>query len=106
MAVGKSVPMLDARERVTGAVGYVLNVELPGMLTGRVLRSPYPHARILRVDTGRAERLPGVAAVLSRDDLRNQDAIYPYYGPAVLDHLESRFAQTDAAGAALIVELR
>src|SRR2546430_7680573 len=79
MPIGQSVPMIDARERVTGAVGYALNVELPGMLTGRILRSTHPHARVVRVDTTRAERLPGVVAVLSRNDLLDQTEIVPYF---------------------------
>ena len=44
VAVGQSVSMLDAEERVTGRVNYVLNFELPGMLYGKILRSPLPHA--------------------------------------------------------------
>ncbi len=66
--VGQSVPLIDADDRVTGQIDYVLNFELPGMLVGRILRSPHPHARILRIDASRAERLPGVVAVLTRAD--------------------------------------
>jgi CO/xanthine dehydrogenase Mo-binding subunit len=83
--VGQSVAMIDARERVTGSIGYVLNIELPGMLIGRILRSQLPHARVIRVDTARAERLPGVVAVLSRNDLMNQSQIFPYFGPIIRD---------------------
>jgi CO/xanthine dehydrogenase Mo-binding subunit len=85
VAIGESVPMVDARERVTGTIEYALNVELPGMLVGRVLRSPHPHARVLRVDTARAERLPGVVAVLTRNELVDQQAIFPYFGPVIRD---------------------
>ena len=60
--------MLDAVSRVTGALPYAANLSLPGMLWGRVLRSPYPHARILRLDASAAEALPGVAAVVSAAD--------------------------------------
>ena len=67
-AVGQSHSMLDAQERVSGRIDYALNVELPGMLVGRILRSPLPHARIVALDTTRADRLAGVGAVLSRDD--------------------------------------
>ena len=49
-AVGQTLPMLDAQERVCGRINYVLNVELPGMLFGQILRSPFPHARLVRVD--------------------------------------------------------
>jgi len=60
--------MIDAQERVSGRINYVLNVELPGMLSGKILRSPFPHARLVRVDSSRAERLAGVGAVLTGSD--------------------------------------
>src|SRR5438067_6049680 len=85
MARGRSVPLVDSRARVTGEIDYALNVELPGMLHTRILRSPHPHARIVRVDTSRAERLPGVEAVLSRNDLLDQERFSPYYGPVIQD---------------------
>ena len=85
MARGQSTPMVDARARITGAVDYVLNLELPGMLHARLLRSPHPHARLVRVDTTRAEQLPGVKAVLSRNDLLDQDRFSPYYGNVIRD---------------------
>src|SRR5690349_12979185 len=83
--VGRSVPMSDGVERVTGTVPYVLNAELPGCLTGLILRSPYPHAKILRVDTKAAEQVPGVVAILSRNDLIDNPRFYPYFGPVVRD---------------------
>src|SRR5713101_2262679 len=83
--VGQPVRMIDSGERVRGAISYVLNAELPGCLVGRILRSPYPHARVLRVDTSRAEAIPGVLAVLSRNDLMDNPAFYPYYGPVIRD---------------------
>ena len=66
-AVGAVTPRIDAPERVTGRARYTGDVQLPGMLYGRVLRSPHPHARVRRVDTRAAARLPGVRAVVSRD---------------------------------------
>lgn len=71
--------MVDAEERATGRVNYVLNFELPGMLVGRILRSPFAHARVVRVDSSRAERLEGVGAVLTRSDFgveKKYDGIY------------------------------
>ncbi len=62
--IGKPTPQLDAYDKVTGGKGFTVNVRLPGMLHAKLLRSPYPHARILHVDTSEAERLPGVKAVL------------------------------------------
>ncbi len=67
--VGNSVPRPDAYEKVTGGKGFPVNVTLPGMLHAKILRSPYPHARILNIDTSRAERLPGVKAALTPKDV-------------------------------------
>ena len=66
--VGKSVPRVDAVEKVTGKARYSVDLKLPGMLHGKVLRSPYPHARIVRIDTAKAERLTRVKAVVTGDD--------------------------------------
>ncbi|MBI4491571.1 MAG: xanthine dehydrogenase family protein molybdopterin-binding subunit [Chloroflexi bacterium] len=85
MAIGERVPMLDAAQRVSGRVDYVLNVELPGMLWAKLLRSPHPHARIARVDVSRAARVPGVVAVVSRDDVLGWPGLSPYYGPLIQD---------------------
>jgi 4-hydroxybenzoyl-CoA reductase alpha subunit len=67
--IGSSVPRVDAVEKVTGRTIYGPDLKLPGMLYGKVLRSPLPHARIRHVDTTRAERLPGVKAVATGKDL-------------------------------------
>jgi CO/xanthine dehydrogenase Mo-binding subunit len=66
--VGRSVPQIDAREKATGATEFVSDIRLPGMLFGRILRSPHAHARILRIDTSRARRVPGVRAVATAED--------------------------------------
>lgn len=62
--VGKKTPRIDAYERVTGQAQYTGDVQLPEMLYARVLRSPYPHARIVSIDTSKAEKLPGVKAII------------------------------------------
>lgn len=67
--VGKSVPRVDAVEKVTGEAKYGVDVNLPGMLYGKFLRSPYHHARLLHIDTSQAERLPGVKAVITGTSL-------------------------------------
>ena len=66
--VGKSVPRKDGAEKATGKALFTVDMVLPGMLWGKILRSPYPHAKILRIDTSRAERLPGVKAVIAGKD--------------------------------------
>ena len=63
--MGRRVPKLDGREKVMGATRYVSDLSLPGMLVGKIKRSPHPHARILAIDTSAAERLPGVHAVIT-----------------------------------------
>jgi xanthine dehydrogenase YagR molybdenum-binding subunit len=67
-SVGHSVPRIDGEKRVTGAATYTGDVRLEGMLYARVLRSPHPHARIRRIDASAARALPGVGAVITRDN--------------------------------------
>jgi hypothetical protein len=57
--VGRPHPRLEGTEKVTGRARYADDVRLPRRLAARVLRSPLPHARIKRIDTNRAEALPG-----------------------------------------------
>jgi CO/xanthine dehydrogenase Mo-binding subunit len=65
--IGKQTPRRDAREIVTGQAQYFDDIHLPGMLYGKVLRSPHAHANIKHIDTSRAEALPGVRAVLTHE---------------------------------------
>ena len=71
--IGKSVEKVDAMERVTGKATFGADLYLPGMLQGKVLRSPYPHARIRSIDTSKALALKGVEAVVTADDLPHVD---------------------------------
>jgi CO/xanthine dehydrogenase Mo-binding subunit len=59
---------VDGYEKATGKASYTRDLQLPGMLYARVMRSPYPHAKIIYMDTTQAESLPGVQAVLRYDD--------------------------------------
>ncbi len=81
-APGEHELRLDGREKVRGEPIYTADLARPGMLYGKILRSPLPHATIKRIDSAAAERLPGVVAVLTRDDLKH---INPYFGPLVKD---------------------
>ena len=58
----------DGIDKVTGRARFGADIVAPGMLTGRILRSPHPHARIKRIDASKAEALPGVKAVVTRAD--------------------------------------
>ncbi len=66
--VGKSWRRKDGPDKVTGRAVYTQDVRLPGTLVGRILRSPHPHARIVRIDTARARALPGVKGVITAAD--------------------------------------
>ncbi len=77
--------MVDARERVTGRVSYTMDISVPGMLHAKLLRSSAAHARISRIDTTEALKVPGVVAVVTGADLRDHPEIRPYYGPIYRD---------------------
>jgi len=75
--IGKSTAMVDAARKTTGAGKYTDDFSVPGMLIGKILHSPYPHARIRRIDTSRAEAVEGVKAVVVGQDAPNPYGILP-----------------------------
>jgi 4-hydroxybenzoyl-CoA reductase subunit alpha len=75
--IGKPIAMVDAAGKTTGAGKYTDDLSIPGMLVGKILHSPYPHARIKRIDTSRAEELEGVVTVASGKDAPNTYGILP-----------------------------
>src|SRR3981081_242368 len=75
--IGKPTAMVDAAQKTTGAGKYTDDLSLPGMLVGKILHSPYPHARIKRIDSGPAEKLDGVVAVVVGKDAPNPYGILP-----------------------------
>lgn len=84
--IGKRLPSIDAVAKTTGEAKYTGDLVLPRMLHGKILRSPYPHARVLTIDTSRAERLPGVRAVITGKDtlgIKYGDIIPDEYALAV-----------------------
>ena len=78
--IGKRPIRPDGVEKVTGAAQYGADLSLPGMLVGKVLRSPHAHARIRGIDTSKAEALKGVKAVITKDDILDFPSVY--VGPA------------------------
>ncbi|UCG06760.1 MAG: xanthine dehydrogenase family protein molybdopterin-binding subunit [Desulfobacterales bacterium] len=68
--VGKSLNRRDALEKVTGKAEYSGDIKLPDMLYAKILGCPYPRARIIKIDTNKAEALPGVAAVLTKENTK------------------------------------
>ena len=67
--VGNPTPRVDGAEKVTGRAVYAVDVTLPGMLWGKVLRSPISYGRVKRIDASRALKLPGVKAVVTGEDV-------------------------------------
>src|SRR5262245_49920981 len=68
--IGQPTTRIEGRDKVTGATHYTADVALPGALWGRALRSPLPHARIVRIDTSQAQQVQGVHAVLTGAEVR------------------------------------
>ena len=66
--VGKSIPRIDARAKVTGEALFTADLMLPKMLAAKILRSPHPHARIVHIDASKAKALRGVYAVVTGND--------------------------------------
>src|SRR5882757_2908654 len=75
--IGKPTAMVDAAEKTTGSGKYADDISVPGMLVGKILHSPYPHARIRSIDTFRAEKLEGVVTVAIGTDAPNPFGILP-----------------------------
>ena len=94
--VGRSLPRVEGHEKVTGRARYAYDVRLPGLLYARVLRSPWPHARIRSVSTARAAGVPGVRAVISSTDA---PPIEWYDDSALFDRIV-RFAGDEVAAVA------
>ena len=72
--IGKRIPKLDAPDKATGKAQYPQDLSFPEMLHGKILWSEYPHARIVNIDTRKAEALSGVIAVITAKDLPDHNA--------------------------------
>src|SRR6059058_1196113 len=75
--IGKPIAFVDSAGKTTGSGKYTDDLSVPGMLIGKILHSPYPHARITRIDASRALALDGVAAVVTGADAPNKYGILP-----------------------------
>ena len=75
----------DGVDKVTGRARYGADYNLPGQLIGKVLRSPHAHARVISIDTSAAEALPGVKAVVTRDDFADMAVEYAAAGELVIN---------------------
>jgi len=83
--IGIESPRMAAKDYLTGRAKYTRDLNIPGMLYGKVLRSPHPHAEIKRIDTKKAEALPGVICVLSYKNCPDFKAGLPVVHKRVLD---------------------
>src|SRR5438128_11877598 len=84
--VGTRTIRPDGVDKVTGRARFGADFSLPGQLIGRVLRSPHPHARIVSIDTSKAEALPGVKAVITRDDFADQPSEFIPAGEMMMNY--------------------
>ena len=82
--VGRSLPRLEAREKVTGRAEYTHTMRIPGMLHAKIFRSTVAHGRIKSVDVSEARKVPGVFKVVTSEDVIKVIP-HPYYGPAFHD---------------------
>jgi len=73
--IGKRIPKMDAPEKASGKTRYIHDIDLPGQLWGKILRSSRVHARIKRIDVSKAKALPGVHVVITAADIPDQRPI-------------------------------
>ena len=95
--IGKSIPRVDALGKVTGEAVYSTDLYLPGILVGKIKRSPYPFARILSINTNKASKLPGVKAVITA-----QNVVQFPFGVAIKDELPLADTYVRYAGEAVV----
>jgi CO/xanthine dehydrogenase Mo-binding subunit len=96
--IGSSPPRLDGRAKVTGQTTFASDIRLPGMLVGKILRSPHANARIRRIDTSRAEAIPGVHAVVHAGNVHQRPFGYGADNVPLKDH--PRYAGDEVAAVA------
>jgi xanthine dehydrogenase YagR molybdenum-binding subunit len=102
--VGRPAARQDAPQRVRGEARYTADIQLPGMLHAAMLRSPYAHANVKRIDFARALALPGVRAAIGPGDAQGLEALAGYVGAAVAAVAADTLGQARAALEAVDVE--
>jgi CO/xanthine dehydrogenase Mo-binding subunit len=102
--LGRDTPQVNARAKVLGRATYTGDIKLPGMLFGKVLRSPYPSARIVSIDTSAALALPGVKAVITGDDAPAARWGIAHKDRHILAKGRVRFAGEEVAAVAAVSE--
>jgi len=104
--VGKRMPRVDSRAKVMGKALFTADLKLPGMLVGKIKRSPYAHARILNIDTSKAEALPGVKSVVTGKDTKGVKwGVFGYTRDQQFIQMEKvRYIGDEVAGVAAVDE--
>lgn len=102
--IGRDTPQVTARAKVLGRAQYAGDIHIAGMLHGKVLRSPYPHARIVHIDTAAARALPGVKAVLTAADAPRTRWGVHHKERLILADGVVRFAGEEVAAVAAVTE--
>jgi 4-hydroxybenzoyl-CoA reductase subunit alpha len=98
--IGKPVERLDGPEMLTGQAVYRTDVKLPGMLWGKILRSPIPHGKVLRVDLEKAKKHPGVKTVIAAKDVPARRYGYAIEGEHIFAIEKVRFVGQPVAAVA------
>jgi len=104
--IGKRMPRVDTRAKVMGKAKFTADLKLPGMLVGKIKRSPYAHARILDIDTSKATALPGVKAVVTGKDTKGVKwGVFAYTRDQQFIQTEkARYIGDEVAGVAAVDE--
>ncbi|MCF8075385.1 MAG: xanthine dehydrogenase family protein molybdopterin-binding subunit [Desulfotignum sp.] len=104
--IGKRMPRIDSRAKVMGKAKFTADLKLPGMLVGKIKRSPYAHARILNIDTSKAEALPGVKSVVTGKDTEGVKwGVFSYTRDQQFIQMEKvRYIGDEVAGVAAVDE--
>ncbi|WP_332751761.1 xanthine dehydrogenase family protein molybdopterin-binding subunit [Hydrogenophaga sp.] len=102
--LGRDTPQVTARAKVLGRAQYAGDIKVAGMLHGKVLRSPYPSARIVRIDTSAARALPGVKAVVTGEDTPRTPWGVHHKERHILAKGRVRFAGEEVAAVAAVSE--
>ena len=105
--IGKKVERVDAVERLTGEAKFTADVYLPGMLYVKILRSPHPHAKVVKIDISRAQALPGVKAILTPHnipELTVAKRTVPPFAPKPLLATTARYAGDEIVAVAAVDE--
>ncbi len=104
--IGKRIIRTDSLAKVTGRANYTADLKLPRMLHAKVLRSPYPHAKILNIDTSKARRLPGVKAIVTGADTYGvRWGVFKYTQDHTMIAIDKvRYVGEDVAGVAAVDE--